>query len=192
MLYIHKLLVIENEHLYGPGKRLLLFLQGCSLHCEGCINQHLWPFEGGIPITTEEIIAICDKENLDGITVHGGEPLDQPKSLLELVNGIKNINKTVILFTGYLKKELNSMQKQIWDKSDIVVAGRFQIKKRNVNLQFRGSTNQKVYRHIGPYKNYKIQDGYTTAIFTLEDNGNVNVNGFLTNDIAELIYIIKQ
>ena len=164
-----------------------MYLKGCSIHCEGCINQHLWPFEGGTMMNANEILEICKKENLEGITIHGGEPLDQPEGLYDVVKAIKNENYTIILFTGYIKKELSKEQLKIWNISDIVVAGRFQLKKRNVNLQFRGSTNQRVYMHNGPYKNYKIQDGYTTAILTIDENGNMDINGFLTEDIIKLV-----
>lgn len=182
-------MVVENEHLYGPGKRLLLFLQGCSLHCEGCINQHLWPFEGGDFISTNELIRLCEINGVEGITIHGGEPLDQAKDLLDLVLQVKKRGLTIVLFTGYIKQELDVIQRKIWDLADIVVAGRFQMKKRNVNLQFRGSTNQKVYTHRGAYKHYKVTDGYTTAVLTIYENGEMDVNGFLTEDISKLVTI---
>lgn len=187
MIRVHKLMTVENEHLYGPGKRLLIYLKGCSIHCEGCINQHLWPFEGGTMMSDVDILAICEKESLDGITIHGGEPLDQADELLKVVRTIKKSNRTSILFTGYQKRELNKVQKQVWDGSDIVVAGRFEIKKRNVNLQFRGSTNQRVYSHKGPYHGYKVKGGYTTAILTIDENGEMDVNGFLTEDVIKLV-----
>lgn len=187
MIRINDYMIVENEHLYGPGKRLLLFLQGCSIHCEGCINQHLWSFEDGTLISTNKILEICNKENVEGITIHGGEPLDQADGLLELVRLIKKDNYNIILFTGYTKKELSGSQLKVWNCSDIVVAGRFVLKKRNVNLQFRGSTNQKVYTHKGPFQNYKVNDGYTTAILTIDDNGYIGINGFYTEDIDKLV-----
>ena len=187
MLRIHKYMIVENEHLYGPGKRLLLFLKGCSIHCNGCINKHLWDFEGGTLISSDDILKICQSEKVEGITIHGGEPLDQPTDLLELVRKLKNCNYTIVLFTGYIKKELDNIKRKIWNMSDLVIAGRFDISKRNVNLQFRGSTNQKVYCHKGPYKNYIVKDGYTTAIITIDGDGNMDVTGFLTEDIAKVI-----
>ena len=187
MIRVHKLMIVENEHLYGPGKRLLLYLKGCSIHCEGCINKHLWPFDGGTMISSKNIIDVCKKEKLEGITIHGGEPLDQAEGLYDVVKKIKDEKYTIILFTGYIKKELNKTQIRIWNLSDIVVAGRFQLNKRNVNLQFRGSTNQRVYTHNGQYENYKIHDGYTTAILTIDENGDMDVNGFLTEDIMKLV-----
>lgn len=187
MIRIKKMMLVDNEHLYGPGKRLLIYLKGCSLHCERCINPHLWSFDGGKPLSSKKIINTLKENDLDGVTLHGGEPLDQADNLLQIIRDIKSIGKTVILFTGYTKKELHDNRLKIWNLSDIVVAGRFQLKKRNVFLQFRGSTNQRVYTHRGKYKNYKLKDGYTTAIFTIDENGNMDVNGFLTEDILKLI-----
>ena len=44
-----------------------------------------------------------------------------------------------------------------------------------------------MYKHSGPYKNYKLTDGYTTAIITIYDDGNMDINGFLTEDVSKLI-----
>ena len=105
--------LVENEHLYGPGKRMLLFLQGCSIHCEGCVNKALWQFGCGKNATTEEIVNFCNKNHVEGITLHGGEPLDQAYGLYPMVKDLKESGFTVVLFTGYNKKELNKIQKKM-------------------------------------------------------------------------------
>lgn len=185
MINIYRYEVVENEHLYGPGKRLLLFTQGCSLRCKGCTNQHLWEFGKGIDVTIEEILNQCT--DLDGITLHGGEPLDQANVLVELIKKLRQQGKTVILFTGYIFKELNKVQKQAWLSSDMVISGRYEEEKRNIYLQFRGSTNQKVYRHKGKYKNYQIKDGKTVALLRLSENGSLSIRGFRNDDLTDLL-----
>ena len=189
MINIHRYEVVENEHLYGPGKRLLLFTQGCSLRCKGCTNQHLWEFGKGIDVTIEEILNRCT--DLDGITLHGGEPLDQANVLVELIKKLKQQGKTVILFTGYIFKELNKVQKQAWLSSDMVVSGRYEEEKRNIYLQFRGSTNQKVFVHKGKYKNYKVKDGKTVALLSLNENGEMQSRGFRTKELEKLLEAIS-
>ena len=186
MIHVHRRMVVENEHLYGPGRRLLLFLQGCSIHCDGCVNRHIWTFEGGEEMTPETVVTVLLDEKLEGVTLHGGEPLDQADGLLPVVKAVKEAGKTIILFTGYNKKELNATQRKVWDAADLVVAGRFVMAKRNVNLQFRGSTNQRVYAHKGPYAHYRVQDGKTSAMITIDSNGEMEINGFFTDDIAAL------
>ena len=190
MINIHRYEVVENEHLYGPGKRLLLFTQGCSLRCKGCTNQHLWEFGKGIDVTIEEILNQCT--DLDGITLHGGEPLDQANVLVELIKKLKQQGKTVILFTGYIFKELNKVQKQAWLSSDMVISGRYEERNRNIYLQFRGSTNQKVFTHKGKYKDYKIKDGQTVAILSFNEQGEMQSRGFRTDELEQLLNEISK
>lgn len=182
MLNIKTFSYENDEHLFGPGKRLLIFCQGCTLRCPGCINQHLWEFGTGQDISPEEVLQLC--KEVDGVTLHGGEPLDQSESLLDVVKLLKNNDKTVILFTGYKLKELTKReQKEIWKLADIVVSGRYIEKKRNIYLQFRGSTNQRVYCHKGKCKHYKIKDGKSVAIFRLNEDGNVVARGFRNTEL---------
>ena len=181
----------ENEHLYGPGKRLLLFTQGCSLHCKGCVNKHLWQFGVGANITVEEVLELC--QDVEGITLHGGEPLDQSEGVLEIVKALKSVGKTVILFTGYQYKELSkSSQKRAWELSDLVISGRYVESKRNIYLQFRGSTNQRVYRHRGKYKDYRVKDGKSVAVIRLKENGEMQSRGFRTDELEQLINEISK
>lgn len=187
MINCHDHCIIENEYLYGPGKRLLLFTQGCSVRCAGCVNSHLWSFGCGKNITATEILGICKDNGVDGITLHGGEPLDQPSAVWEAVKLLKKNGYSVILFTGYTKKELSGDQIRVWNSADIVVSGRFVESKKNLYMQFRGSTNQRVYTHKGKYKDYKVADGQTVAILTLDDKGVLNVKGFFSDEIKDII-----
>ena len=191
MINYYEYCVVENEHLYGPGKRVLLFLQGCSIHCEGCINRHLWDFGKGKNATPEEIISFCRDNRVEGITLHGGEPLDQANGLYPIIKTLKKERFTVILFTGYNKIQLNIYQRRIWNLSDIVICGKFDLKKRNEYLQFRGSTSLRVIRRKGKYKHYRIQDGTTAAILSIGLDGNLNIKGFYTEDIALLSKMVK-
>lgn len=185
MINISSYEMVENEHLYGPGKRLLVFTQGCSLHCKGCVNQHLWPFGNGENVSTSNLVALC--ESMDGITLHGGEPLDQAEGVLELVTALKEQGKTIVLFTGYTFSELNTTQRKIWLKADMVIAGRYDETKRNIYLQFRGSTNQKVITHKGKYKNYAVKDGKTISLLALNERGEIKSLGFREEGLEELL-----
>jgi anaerobic ribonucleoside-triphosphate reductase activating protein len=150
----------------------------------------LWGFGKGNDVSAEDILKQC--ASLDGITLHGGEPLDQAKDLQEIVDVVKKHGKTVLLFTGYTYKELNETQRWIWLNSDIVVSGRYDEAKRNIYLQFRGSTNQKVYVHQGKYKDYKIKDGQTVAILSFSEDGEMRVRGFQNDELNKLLKDIKS
>ena len=160
------------------------------MRCKGCTNQHLWEFGNGIDVTIEEIINQCN--DLDGITLHGGEPLDQADVLGQIIKKLKQQGKTVILFTGYIFKELNKVQKQAWLSSDIVISGRYEEQNRNIYLQFRGSTNQKVFTHKGKYKDYKIKDGQTVAILSFNEQGEMQSRGFRTDELEQLLNEISK
>ena len=190
MVNYHNCTIIKNEHLYGPGKRLLIFLQGCSLHCEGCVNKHLWDFGRGKDIEADKILSICRDNNVEGVTLHGGEPLDQADGLYAVVKLLKKNGFTIILFTGYSKKELRGKQLSVWKMSDLIISGRFMREKKNLFMQFRGSTNQRIITHKGPYKGYRTTNGETVSIFTLDDNGNLNIKGFYSEEIEELKQLV--
>ena len=105
---------------------------------------------------------------------------------------MKRQGKTVVLFTGYIFKELNKVQKEAWLSSDIVISGRYEKRKRNIYLQFRGSTNQKVFTHKGKYKDYKIKDGQTVAILSFNEQGEMQSRGFRTDELEQLLNEISK
>lgn len=188
MINYHSFFFDENEHLYGPGKRLVLFCQGCSLRCHGCSNAHLWAFNKGLDISVEQLCNLVNQQDVEGITLLGGEPLDQCVEVAELIVRIKQLGKTVVLFTGYQHKELTqTAQKQAWALADLVVSGRYVESKRNLYLQFRGSTNQRVYRHKGKYINYALTDGQTMAVFEVDENGQLTARGFIDNGLNQAL-----
>ncbi|XMB65944.1 4Fe-4S single cluster domain-containing protein [Mycoplasmatota bacterium zrk1] len=187
MIYYESYSIEENEMLYGPGKRLVLWVRGCSVKCPGCINETLWKRDFSKTLTIDFLLNLCDEESVDGVTLHGGEPLDQSEELFSLAKELRVMGRTVILFTGYLYKELSiKWQRLLWSVSDIVVAGKFVESKKNIYLQFRGSTNQRVYTHKGKYKDYKLRDGRTTAIISISDEGEMDIKGFYDYNIDQI------
>ena len=189
MINVHSFFYEENEHLYGPERRLVLFLQGCSIRCKGCANSALWEFGQGRDIPAEQVLKLC--EDVDGVTLLGGEPLDQTEALLPIVSGLKKSGKTVVLFTGYKYKELSPAARRIWRNSDIVISGRFEQAKRSLYLQFRGSTNQRVYTHSGKYASYRVKDGHTEALIDLDASGALTLRGFCPEELSTLLNQLK-
>jgi len=185
MINYYETAILENEHLYGPGKRLIIWVQGCSLRCDGCVNEHLWSFDIRKNIAVGALMEMLD-DSIEGITLHGGEPLDQSEELFELCKRAKKYNKTIILFTGYKKVELEAVKLKLWNLADIVVCGRFEKEKVRYNLQFKGSTNQRVITHKGQYKKYRCHNGKQVALLDVEKNGAISVKGFLTEDIKKI------
>jgi anaerobic ribonucleoside-triphosphate reductase activating protein len=179
----------ENEHLYGPGRRIVLWTQGCTIHCPGCTNQHIWKKSGGTAYKADEIFEYCiQQENIDGITLHGGEPTDQMAALLPLLRKLKSLHYSVILFTGYeIESFTNDQQKEFISYCDLIKYGPFVISQMNRYLQFRGSSNQRIIRISERFKDYPISDGENVVLLDIDKNGIIINKGFPDEDMDNLI-----
>jgi anaerobic ribonucleoside-triphosphate reductase activating protein len=141
---------IESESIVdGPGFRYVVFVQGCCFSCDGCHNAQLQSFEGGKKITHEEIVnAIKANPLLSGITISGGEPFTQAAACANLAKEVHALGLTVMTYTGYTWESLISSDDN--DKLsfireiDILVDGPFIKELKNIDLQFRGSSNQRL------------------------------------------------
>ena len=69
--------VVHNSRIYGPGQRTVIWTQGCSIRCTGCWNDKLWDFNGGDIMSAEQLVHSTIENNDVGLTILGGEPLDQ-------------------------------------------------------------------------------------------------------------------
>lgn len=141
--------IVEESIVDGPGFRYVVFTQGCPHHCKGCHNPQTHPFEGGKLMDIDDIFkAFCENPLLAGITFSGGEPFCQPKPLYELAMKVKRLGKTVMTYSGYTFEELEESD-NLWVKklllaTDILVDGPYIDELRDLTLQFRGSSNQRV------------------------------------------------
>ena len=117
----------------GPGVRSLVFLQGCDVHCEGCHNESAWDMEGGelfdIEDLADQLKAKCTNKKL---TITGGEPLCQPKSLEKLVSKLEDFD--LCLYTSH---ELEKVPKEIVDKLTYIKTGPFIKEKRTTTKRIR-------------------------------------------------------
>lgn len=136
----------------GEGVRNSLYVSGCMFHCEGCYNVATWSFQAGIPYTLEleeQIMKDLAEPYVQGLTLLGGEPFLNTGILIPLVKRIRKElpDKDIWSWTGYTWEEL---QLETEDKLellryvDILVDGRFDLTKKNLLLQFRGSSNQRI------------------------------------------------
>lgn len=114
----------------GPGRRLGLWVQGCSLHCEGCVSADTWDEDLGtyvdateLALTVSELIA---DEHLDGLTITGGEPLQQPEALAEFLAAFRGRcgrEVGVLVFTGYEEGDVRDHFGRITSLVDALVCG---------------------------------------------------------------------
>lgn len=142
----------------GPGIRVSLFVSGCNHHCKGCFNEVTWDFNYGNPFTEDtikEIIGYLSPSYIKGLTILGGEPLEPSNQagILPLLREVRKAypNKSIWCFTGFdfekdvLGKMYDSIPetKEILSLIDVLVDGKFEEDKKNLNLRFKGSSNQK-------------------------------------------------
>ena len=129
----------------GDGIRFAIFMQGCLRNCAGCHNPETHSLNGGRLIDTAEIIAAIKKNPLlDGITLTGGEPLLQLDAANELAQVAKNLGLTVWLYTGYTFEDLPPDATTLLENVDVLIDGAFVESQRDLDLQFRGSRNQRI------------------------------------------------
>lgn len=155
--------MIKKTDVLGPGKRFVLWVQGCKKRCKNCINPEGQALEGGQFISVEEIFdIICEQREIQGITISGGEPFLQFPAIFKLVMLVKEYtNLDIMLFSGYTYEEIKCQYSEkmldlFFDKIDIFVDGEY-IDSLNNNQMFRGSENQNIYFFTEKYRAFKDQ-----------------------------------
>ena len=141
--------ITKDDMLNGDGLRVVLWVAGCEHCCEECHNPVTWDINGGIPFdenAKQEIFTELEKDYISGVTLSGGDPLHMAnrEEIAELVDEIREKfpQKTIWLYTGYEWESIKTLP--VIKKVDVVVDGQYKKDLRDVNLPWRGSTNQKV------------------------------------------------
>ena len=141
--------IVNDSIVDGPGLRLAIFAQGCPHHCPGCHNPESHDFAGGSDMDTEEIIARMDANPLlDGITLTGGEPFEQPDACRILADAAHARGLNVWAYSGYTFEQLCAVpeKRRLLEACDVLVDGPFLLEERSLDLRFRGSKNQRVLK----------------------------------------------
>ena len=141
--------IVEESIVDGPGLRYVVFTQGCPHHCKGCHNPQTHSFEGGFLLSAEAALSqLQENPLLSGITLSGGEPFEQAEALCALAKGVKAQGKNVMTYTGYVFEALLARNdpwiNRLLDLTDILVDGPYKEELRDLELQFRGSANQRL------------------------------------------------
>lgn len=137
----------------GDGVRVSLWTQGCNLHCLGCHNADIWDYNGGKEFDKAafaELLHALSPDFISGLSILGGEPLSEENMdiLPHLVRIVKlsRPDKDIWLWTG---KVIDEVPECIKKYVDVIIDGRFIQSLKQVNLPYRGSTNQHLYRKFG-------------------------------------------
>ena len=134
----------------GPGVRVSIFMQGCSFNCKNCFNKETHDFNGGKEFcdeTVERVLELCDNENIEGLSILGGEPM-HPSNIegtTKLAKAFKEKfpDKNVWAWSGFsFDKDLKD--KEVVKYLDVLVDGKYDDDLRNPTLKWKGSENQRV------------------------------------------------
>ncbi|MFG2124570.1 4Fe-4S single cluster domain-containing protein [Streptomyces sp. NPDC048710] len=198
----------------GPGRRLGIWLQGCSLACAGCMSRHTWDPEAGTVTTVSEVLALWQQalaDGADGLTVSGGEPLQQAAALAELLAGAARLrdearrhegsagprSTDLLVYTGYENEELTPQRRRALVGADAVIIGRFRVAEPT-RLVWRGSANQRIValtpRGAARYAPYLAQEsaGPRLQVGAGEDRELRLFGVPLRGELAEMERLLRQ
>ena len=141
--------ITHDDMLNGDGLRVVLWVSGCEHKCYNCHNKITWNINNGLIFDNnakEEIFSQLEKDYIKGITFSGGDPLHK-QNRTEVFNLVKEIKtkfpkKDIWLYTGYTWEEINDLD--IIDYIDVLVDGKYIEELSNPELEWRGSSNQRV------------------------------------------------
>ena len=170
----------------GPGIRAVVWVQGCTIGCSGCYNEFTHPHKIGALYTPSEVAKwILSIDGIDGVTFSGGEPFEQAKAVLQVIEEIKQEKQLdVFIFSGYTHAKLSSSTdnnvNELLNSIDILSSGPYVEKLRDSSLLWRGSTNQELH-YISDRYDETMEGDWTSESpseeFTIIDNI-VYITGF--------------
>lgn len=145
--------ILSPVHSLGPGDRVCLWTQGCNKRCKGCISPELQPFSGNEideDILAKILIQVARKNNCTGITISGGDPLEQSQALLKLLTLLRNEFDDILVYTGF---ELQDIQdglvgieaKKCLNYLDVLIDGKYIDELNYKDCVLRGSSNQNIH-----------------------------------------------
>lgn len=139
--------IVEGTSVDGPGLRTSIYFAGCAHRCPGCHNEHTWDFMSGKDMSIGEILETI-RYNGFNVTFSGGDPLYQAEAILPLAIAIKEMGYTIWCYTGFTFEELlgNPVEGalRLLPSIDVLVDGLFERDRKDTELIFRGSANQRI------------------------------------------------
>ncbi len=183
--------ILPTSEANGPGSHFTFWVQGCTLKCPGCFNPHTHDLKEGyfrtVSSLVREIATYWNEGTIRGVTLTGGEPLQQMEAILHLLTEIKKIgNVGTILLTGYTSKELKAMPD--FDKliraTDVFITGRY-LTRLNLQEEIRGSSNKELLFYSSFYTSDEFSDIPPIEIITQSD-GSLVITGIQPELLNEI------
>jgi anaerobic ribonucleoside-triphosphate reductase activating protein len=146
----------------GPGSRFVVWMQGCTLGCPGCFNPATHPTEGGRVVDVAELVAEIAaahaKAPIDGVSLSGGEPLQQAEAAAALLEGVRALGLSTLAFSGYTLDEIRALPHgpAVLSRLDVLVDGRY-VSTERLASGLRGSENQTIHVLTSRYSRADVE-----------------------------------
>ena len=137
----------------GPGARFVVWFQGCTLGCAGCFNPTTHDAGGGRSIAIDELVGeLTRARGVEGLSLSGGEPLQQPEAALALLEAARGLGLSTLAFSGYTIDEIRALPggPDVLARLDVLIDGRYVAGDR-LATGLRGSANQRIQRLTDRY-----------------------------------------
>jgi anaerobic ribonucleoside-triphosphate reductase activating protein len=181
--------IVDDTEAEGPGRRLALWVQGCTIRCPGCCNPEMFTKAGGNDMTVEAVLERFDRAgDVEGVSILGGEPFEQAAGVAAFARGVRARGKTVMVYSGYTLAELHARSTEdpgvteLLAEVDLLVDGRYDQTLPEpappAGRRWLGSTNQ-VMHYLTPA--YSPDDPRMHGANTVEihwRDGKLIVNGW--------------
>lgn len=130
----------------GPGRRIGIWFQGCSIRCPGCISMDTWATASGetsVGAVLRQLLAWLP--DADGFTISGGEPFDQPEALLALLRGLRRLSASdILVYSGHSYERLRHLLEIADGLIDALISDPFDLDAPQTQM-LRGSDNQRLH-----------------------------------------------
>lgn len=166
----------------GVGLRAVVWVQGCSLGCPGCMVPETWPAAGGQLVDPHALAGqLLQAPAIEGVTVSGGEPTEQAAAVAQLLAQVKAAGKNTWVYSGYTLEELlarhDPATEALLALTDVLVDGRYE-RERAGRLRWRGSANQRIIRLSDAIPAERLAGGeYSQVEIRLDEHGRLIVVG---------------
>jgi anaerobic ribonucleoside-triphosphate reductase activating protein len=164
----------------GPGKRFAVWVQGCSLKCPGCFNPETHPTHSGKNISVDDLATLIlhNTTQVEGVTLTGGEPLQQFEQVVELFRLIRKESQlSIILFSGYSLSEISRLphHTELISHLDVIIAGRY--RKDSLSLESKNLYRHKKLLFLNPRYNLSDFINIPPAEVIISPNGALSSSG---------------
>jgi len=187
--------ILPVSEVNGPGKRAVIWVQGCPKRCQGCWNPQFLKLGSDWQLTPSELFSYVREnthrfKSIEGITFSGGEPFAQAEQLAHVAEMFRKENLSVMSYSGYTLDEIRSAGTpltKLLAELDILVDGEYVGQLQSFRL-WRSSSNQLVHFLTNRYESFKHQiDQPSQEIELTLESSSVRLTGFPQQSLLSLL-----